>query len=147
MPLSASAQGLGRPGGSTSLSPDKVLACSMSIYSAMMFASLFCRRQAKVVLHGKVRPVQLRTVRRDAWLVPHEVNDQRVLHTKHGIGFKITISCDEQVRGQWFKTRGGHNRVDMRRSIGMPSHAEQHLSHRTIGRNRILRRLDSPKAK
>src|SRR6266849_6333928 len=104
MPLSASAQGLGRPGGSTSLSPDRVLACSMSIYSAMMFASLFCRRQTKVVLHGKVRPVHLRAVRRDARLMPHEINDQRIFHPEHRVRVKITIACDKHVRGQHFKT-------------------------------------------
>src|SRR5262249_55950998 len=38
MPLKASPQGLGRPGGSTSLSPDSVLACSMSTYSAIVFS-------------------------------------------------------------------------------------------------------------
>jgi len=92
--------------------------------------------QSEIVLGHTEGLVRDLAVRRRAGRPIVELDDQRILYTEHGVRPEVRIALHEHVRGDRLEAGRGYLRVHMRGAIGMPAHAEQHLAHGSVGRDR-----------
>src|SRR3546814_9295872 len=88
--------------------------------------------------------VDLAAVRRDARLLVRQIGDERFLHPEHGVGVEIGAFGREDMGGQAFEAFLSDHEVNMRGKRGVRLRRREHLAHRALVRDRIVRRTDGP---
>ena len=74
-------------------------------------------------------------------VVADERHDQAVLHAEYRVRIEIFIAGDEHVRGHRLEAFRADDEVDVGGTHRVATEGGQHLSHRSVGRDRIGRRL------
>src|SRR3546814_1592849 len=74
------------------------------------------------------------------------IGDERFLHPEHGVGVEIGAFGREDMGGQAFEAFLSDHEVNMRGTIGVPFRRREHLAHRAVVRDGIVRRNDGPEA-
>src|SRR3546814_7244156 len=79
-------------------------------------------------------------------LLVRQIGDERFLHPEHGVGVEIGAFGREDMGGQAFEAFLSDHEVNMRGTIGVPFRRREHLAHRAVVRDGIVRRNDGPEA-